>query len=82
MRCRLFLKATGREATVLGPYAVCSRQEAVRLAHALLAKNSSAEAVDIWWQSGELMRVNRPPEALLQAAIEKDLAGHGHFKPD
>ena len=65
MKCYLYLQTAGGGRR-FGPYDVCDEAEARRTAQAELQRHPGAPYIDIWWDSGELHRIERtPPDAAI-----------------
>lgn len=62
MKCHLYLRAVDGAARRMGPYDICDEAQARRLAEAELDRNPDLQAVDIWWDNGELYRIGRISE--------------------
>lgn len=62
MRCYFYLKADDAQPVRLGPYDALDDADARALAATELARRPDAQAIDIWCDSGELFRVDRPCE--------------------
>lgn len=60
MKCHLYLQADGAPPRSLGYFEVSSETQARQAANAQLRRRPDAFAVDIWWDSGELIRIERP----------------------
>jgi hypothetical protein len=66
MKCHLYLQADGAPPRSLGYFEVSGEVQARKAADAQLRRRPDAHAVDIWWDSGELIRIER--SALERAA--------------
>ena len=60
MKCHLYMRLLDGTARRLGPYDICDEAQARRMAQAELQRDSDLHAVDIWWDNGELYRIERP----------------------
>jgi hypothetical protein len=68
MKCHLYMRLIDGASKRLGPYDICDEAQARRLAQTELAQNPDLQAVDIWWDNGELYRIERGPEPAPGAA--------------
>ncbi len=59
MKCHLYMLLIDGQARRLGPFDVCDEAQARALAHAEMRRDPDLHAVDIWWDHGELFRVQR-----------------------
>jgi len=60
MKCHLYMRLTNGASRRLGPFDICSEAEARRMAQTELQRDLGLQAVDIWWDNGELYRIERP----------------------
>ena len=63
MKCHLYMNLLDGASRRLGPYDICDEAQARRMAQAELERNPDVQAVDIWWDNGELYRIERSAEA-------------------
>ena len=59
MKCHLYLRPTDGQALRRGPIEVRDEGQARALAQAELRRDPGLQSVDIWWDHGELYRVQR-----------------------
>ncbi len=59
MKCHLYMRQADGASKRLGPFDICDEAQARRLAQAELQRDSTLKAVDIWWDNGELYRIER-----------------------
>ena len=70
MKCHLYMRLSDGGAKRLGPFDIRDEAEARRMALAELQRDLSLRAVDIWWDNGELYRIDRPA-ALVTGSVGK-----------
>lgn len=63
MRCHLYLTAGGARPIRLGPFETANDVHARGLALAEMDRRPQVQSIDIWFDSGELFRVERPAGA-------------------
>jgi hypothetical protein len=69
MRCQLYLMAEGARPIRLGPFETVDDAHARGLALVEMDRRPHVRAIDIWCDSGELFRVERPAGAGLAGAL-------------
>lgn len=62
MRCQLYLMADGAKPIRLGPFEAADDAGARALALAEMKRRPQVRSIDIWCDSGELFRVDRPAD--------------------
>lgn len=82
MKCHLYMRLLDGTARRLGPYDICDEAQARRMAHAELQRDSDLQAVDIWWDNGELYRIERPAEPEAGGAGAAWANAFGRGRPD
>lgn len=60
MKCHLYLQFAGGAARRVGPIDVADEAQARQLAQSQLQSHPDVLAVDVWWDTGELYRIERP----------------------
>ena len=60
MKCHFYMNLLDGASRRLGPYDIGDEAQARRMAEAELQLNPDVQAVDIWWDNGELYRIERP----------------------
>lgn len=63
MKCHLYMCLVDGSSRRQGPYDICDEAQARRMAQAELLRDPGLQAVDIWWDNGELYRIERPVDA-------------------
>ena len=60
MKCHLYMRPATGGSKRLGPFDIVDEAEARRMAQAELQRDPGLQSVDIWWDNGELYRIDRP----------------------
>jgi hypothetical protein len=60
MKCHLYMRLADGAARRMGPFDIRDEAEARRMAQVELQRDAALQAVDIWWDNGELYRIERP----------------------
>lgn len=63
MRCQLYLVAEGARLIRLGPFEAVDDAHARGMALAEMNRRPQVRSIDIWFDNGELFRVERPAAA-------------------
>jgi hypothetical protein len=82
MKCHLYMNLLDGASRRLGPYDICDEAQARRMAEAELQRNPDVQAVDIWWDNGELYRIERPAELAASRASAAWTNAFGRGPPD
>lgn len=69
MKCHLYMQLIDGSSRRRGPYDICDEAQARRMAEAELQRDPGLQAIDIWWDNGELYRIERPPEPAAGASV-------------
>jgi hypothetical protein len=64
MKCHLYMCLIDGTSRRQGPYDICDEAQARKMAQDELQRDPGLTAIDIWWDNGELYRIERPPEPL------------------
>jgi hypothetical protein len=62
MKCHLYMRLIDGASKRLGPYDICDEAQARRMAQTELQRDPELQAIDIWWDNGELYRIERPSD--------------------
>lgn len=68
MKCHLYMCLIDGTSRRRGPYDICDEAQARKMAQAELQRDPSVTAIDIWWDNGELYRIERPAEPVAGGA--------------
>ena len=82
MKCHLYMRLTDGAYKRLGPYDICDEAQARRMAQNELERDPDLQAVDIWWDNGELYRIERPANPVGIAAGAAWTRAFGGSRPD
>lgn len=82
MKCHLYMQLIDGSSRRLGPYDICDEAQARRMAEAELHRDSGLQAVDIWWDNGELYRIERSAETETAGASAVWANAFGRGRPD
>ena len=82
MKCHLYMRLVDGSSKRLGPFDICDEAEARRMAQAELQRDPGLHSVDIWWDNGELYRIERPAAPVAGGAGAAWARAFGGGRPD